>query len=147
MKRTGEFVLGIIGIIIYAFFTMMGALLVWIQNNADKVKDMMTEVSENDPENAMSVEDLNESLDTLVDSGSGWVVFSAALITTIVGIVALVLLRGNKRPKPAGIILILFAVVSFFVLGQIAIIGAIPYIVVGIMCLVRKAPVPLDEME
>jgi len=145
MKRTGEFVLGIIGIIIYAFFTLMGTLLIWIQNNADKVRDMMAEVAKDDPE--VSVDEFNEALEVVVDSGNARLVCSVSLITAIVGIVALVLLKGNKRPKPAGIMLIFFAVISFFTLGQIAVIGAIPYIAAGVMCLVRKPPVPLDEME
>src|SRR5699024_4878217 len=106
MKRTGEFVLGIIGIIIYAFFTLMGTLLIWIQNNADKVRDMMAEVAKDDPE--VSVDEFNEALEVVVDSGNAWFVFSVSLITAIVGIVALVLLKGNKRPKPAGIMLIVF---------------------------------------
>lgn len=143
MKRTGEFVLGIIGIIIYGFFTLLGALMVWAQNNQDTIKNMLEEMAKDDPEDALSAEDLNDTLEAIAEGG-GWVVFSAALITMVVGIVALVFLKGNKRPKPAGIMLIAVAVISYFVLGGIALFGAVLYIIAGIMALVRKPPVPME---
>lgn len=145
MKRTGEIVLGVIGIIVYAFFALLGALIIWIQNNQDTLKQFMDEAAKNDPENAMTPEELNEAFEAI--GNSGWLILSAALVIAVVGIVALVFLKGNKRPKPAGIMLIVVGVVSVFFLGQLAMIGAIPYVVAGIMCLVRKPPVPLDELE
>ncbi|HLR01281.1 MAG TPA: DUF4064 domain-containing protein [Virgibacillus sp.] len=145
MKRTGEIVLGIIGVIIYAFFTMIGALMVWIKNNEDKIRGLMEEVSKEDPENALTPEEINETLAAM--GNSGWFVFSAALAVVIIGIVSVVFLKGNKRPKPAGVLLIVSGVLSVFILGELAIIGAIPYIIAGIMCLMRKQPEPIDDLE
>lgn len=145
MKRTGEIVLGVIGVIIYAFFTMIGALMVWIQNNQDKVRDLMGEIAKEDPEEALTPDEINETISAM--GNSGWFVFGAALAIVIIGIVSLVFLKGNKRPKPAGILLIVSGVLSVFVLGELAIIGAIPYLIAGILCLLRKSPEPLDEME
>lgn len=145
MKRTGEIVLGIIGVIIYAFFTMIGALMVWIKNNEDKIRGLMEEVSKDDPENALTPEEINETLAAM--GNSGWFVFGAALAIVIVGIVSLVFLKGNKRPKAAGILFIVLGVLSVFILGELAIVGAIPYIIAGIMCLVRKPQVPINELD
>jgi len=145
LKRTGEMVLGVIGIVVYAFFGLLGALIIWIQNNQDTLRDLMETIAQEDPENAMTPEELNEAFAAI--GNSGWLILSTALILVAVGIVALVFLKGDKRPKPAGIMLIVAGLISVPFLGQIAFIGALPFFIAGIMCLVRKPPVPLDEVE
>lgn len=143
MKRTGEIVLGVIGIVVYAFISLLSALMIWVQNNEDKVKELMQEAAEENSDNALSPEEINETISTMGDNG--WPFFIAGLLTVILGIVALIFLKGNKRPKPAGIILIVLAVLSVFVFGGFALFGSVPYLIAGLMCLLRKPPKPVEE--
>lgn len=147
MKRTGEFVLGIIGMIAYAFFSMFGALIVWAHNNKEKIKDMMGDMEEEETESPVKPEEFDEALSE-VGKGVGWFIFFFGVVLIILGIVALVFLKGNKRPKPAGIILTVTAaltILSVYFFGTLVLFGAIPYLIAGIMSLVRKPPQPLEE--
>lgn len=143
MKRTGEYVLGIIGIVVYAFITLLAAFMVWMQNNEDKVKDLMKEAADESSESVMSPEEIDEMIESM--GSSGWPLLIAGILTVILGIVALVFLKGNKRPKLAGIILVALAVLSLFVFGGFALFGTVPYLIAGLMCLIRKPPKPLEE--
>lgn len=140
MKRTGEFVLVIIGALLYAFFAAMGGILIWIQNNQDVMRDAMEEA---DTEGTgFSMADFNSMIEGI--GNSGWQLAIFSVIAVILGIVTLVFLKGNKKPKAAGIILIATAVVSLFVLGFGTWIIAIFYVIAGIMALARK-PKPIIE--
>lgn len=133
MKRTGEVVLSIIGAIIYAFFGAIGAFMIWIEGNEEirqQIKDTAAQ------QGGVSAGNIDNMFNTM--SSGGWLLVSTCVIAVILGIVAMVLIKGNKKPKAAGIIFIATAVVITIVSGGAGLFGGIFYLIAGIMCLVRK---------
>ena len=134
IKRTAEIVLTIIGAILYAISAAGGALLIWLQNNQDLVQEAVEEAEAQGAE--ISMAELNDVLQGI--GGSGWMLAIFSVIAIIVGIVAIVFLKGNKKPKPAGIMLIIIAVLSLILLGLSSWIIMLLYLIPGIMALARK---------
>ncbi|WP_407271691.1 DUF4064 domain-containing protein [Radiobacillus sp. PE A8.2] len=140
MKRTGEIVLGIIGIIMYAISAGIGWFMIWMTNNEDMFREEM-ENAEQGSEVPMA--DMDALFD-MIGSG-GTLLLIVSLVATVLGIVAMILLRGNKNPKLAGIILIVVSVAVALITVGAAIFPGIFYLVAGIMCLARK-PKQMLEM-
>lgn len=134
MKRTAEIVLTIIGAVLYAISAAGGALLIWLQNNQDLVHDAVEEAEAQGAD--ISMAELNDMLQGI--GSSGWMLAIFSVIAMIVGIIAIVFLKGNKKPKPAGIMLIIIAVLSMILLGLGSWIIMLLYLIPGIMALARK---------
>jgi len=134
MKRTAEVVLGIIGAIAYGFLAAIGGVIIWLQNNESVGRDFYEEMMAQSPDiELMDYQDFLDSLGT-----TGMLLLIVSLLAIALGVVAMVLLKGNKKPKVAGIIFIVTAVlVAIISLGTGVIAGAF-YLIAGIMCLVRK---------
>lgn len=136
MKRTGEMVLGVIGAIYYAFIAVIGALIVWVENNRDQVQDFFSQAAADSPDAGMTEADVTNMLDSIGNSGAVLLIIS--LLAVILGIVAMVFIKGNKKPKAAGIIFIATAVIFAVISFGAGLVGGILYLIAGIMCLVRK---------
>ncbi|MBY7142329.1 DUF4064 domain-containing protein [Virgibacillus sp. NKC19-3] len=135
MKRTGEIVLGIIGALVYGFLGIIGGAMIWLQNNEALLQESLEEAPQQGGE--ISAEEFNEVIEVMGSGGTMMLVFS--IIAIILGIIAMIFLKGNKRPKVAGIIFLASAVIGFFVFGIIfGIMSGVFYIIAGIMCLARK---------
>lgn len=134
MKRTGEIVLGIIGAVIYGFFGLIGIGMIMLQNYDEFSENVYQELVASNPE--VNFPDYETMLETL--SFNGTMIAIVSILALIAGIVALVFLKGNKRPKAAGIIFILTGVISALGLLEMALFASVFYIAAGIMCLVRK---------
>lgn len=135
MKRTAEIVLGIIGALIYGFFGLIGGAMIWLQNNEDLLQQSLEEAPQQGGE--ISAAEFNELMELMGTSGMVWLISS--IVAIILGIIALVFLKGNKKPTAAGIIFIATAVIGFFVFGFIfGFMSGIFYLIAGIMCLARK---------
>lgn len=134
MKRTGEVVLGIIGSLAYAFFAIVGGFMAWLQGKDELLQDIFDESAAGGAE--LSQNDMNTMVDAMGDGGM--MIAVSSVIAIILGIIAMVLLKGNKKPKVAGIIFIVVAVVISFVSFGTGILGGIFFLIAGIMCLVRK---------
>lgn len=141
MKRTGEIVLGVIGAVFYAFVTVIGAMLVWVDNNKGQVQDFFQDMAQEDPN--LSMTDLNSVLDSL--GSGGMLLLIMSIVAIILGIVSIVLIKGNKKPKAAGIIFIATAVVFTVISFGMGLIGGIFYLIAGIMCLARKPKTVIYE--
>ncbi|ANU09637.1 hypothetical protein A1A1_16550 [Planococcus antarcticus DSM 14505] len=134
MKRTVEVVLGIIGALVYALTAALGGFMVWLQNNRDILEESLNETAEQNTE--IGTGDVEAMIDAL--GTGGWLLAIASVVAVILGIVAMVLLKGNKKPMVSGIIFIATAVIVAIVTGGAGIIAGIFYVIAGIMCLVRK---------
>ncbi|MET3576052.1 DUF4064 domain-containing protein [Bhargavaea ullalensis] len=143
-KRTGEMVLGIIGIV----FNVLGIIGVFLLNGFTKMissdpafrEEFEAEIW-NDPtlsqSEAQSIIDIMYSvIDWMV--GFGWFFIVALIISTILGVFAVVNLKKNS--KLAGILFL----VAGFLAGILTLTSILLYIA-GIMCLVRKPPVAPQE--
>lgn len=137
MKRTVEIVFSVIGVLLYLLMAAVGAVLVWVDNNKDIVQNMIRKANEqSSPANQLPMTDLNNMLDVVGYGGIFLIIVS--IIAIIVGIISIVLIKGNKKPKAAGIMLIITAIVISVITSGGGIIGGIFYLITGIMCLVRK---------
>ena len=107
MKRTAEIVLSVIGVFIYLFFSGSVATMMALFNNEQILNEVKKE---------LTGEDL-EALNLLAHSmnESGWFVIGTFLVGAFLGIVAVFLLIGNKKPLAAGIILFVSAVLTTIV--------------------------------
>ena len=73
-------------------------------------------------------------------TGIGWFLSIISLLALIAGIVALLFFKGDKKPKAAGIILIITSVILALGTFMMAFLAALCYLIAGIMGLVRKPP-------
>ncbi|MCT2536231.1 DUF4064 domain-containing protein [Aquibacillus koreensis] len=137
VKRTGEVVLGIIGALFYGLMVAFGGFLVWLDSNKALLEEWLLEMAETDP--TLNVEDVQGIQDSLVGFGSvAWMILLSAVAAVVLGILAMVLLKGNKNPVAAGIIFLVVAVVVSFTSFGFGIFAGIFYLIAGIMSLVRK---------
>ncbi|MGM0844784.1 MAG: DUF4064 domain-containing protein [Bacillota bacterium] len=139
IKRTAEIVLGIIGIILSALFAIMGFVL---NANSGAMQEMMEEEFSRDP--SLTAEDTNFILQSMESVGP--FLIGLGLISSILGLVAVLLIKGNKKPVISGILFILAALVVG--LGTIGV-GFLPgllFLIAGIMAFVRKPKDPVSVM-
>lgn len=134
MKRTAEIVVGILGVLVYGLTAGLGGLMVWLQNNKGLLEDTLNEGAQDQPE--VSTADMEAFLDVL--GTGGWLLVGTSVVAIVLGIVAMVLLKGNNKPMAAGIIFLVTAVIGSIVTGGAGILAGIFYLVAGIMALVRK---------
>ncbi|WP_164670800.1 DUF4064 domain-containing protein [Virgibacillus doumboii] len=140
MSRTGEIVLTVIGALVYGLFAALGIFMGWLFNNEQLLNEINNEVQQTQPQVAAG--EFEAAMDML--GGSGWVLAIVSIIAVILGIVAIILVKGNKKPKAAGIILIVTSVVVALITFGAGIVSGIFYLIAGIMCLARKEPQPLE---
>lgn len=141
MKRTAEIVLGIIGALGFAFMAALGAFMLWMQNNRDLIESEMT-TGTGDPTTDFSMEEFEMAMNLL--GTGGWILIASAIGAIVLGIVAMILLKGNRKPVIAGIIFIATAVIVSIVTTGIGILAGLFYLIAGIMCLVRKPQKPVE---
>lgn len=137
MKRTGEMTLGIIGIILSALLSLLGAFFAWA-GNSDELKLFLKEEMVNDPALSANPADVSAVLGGM--STFGWAVIVAAVLGIVFGIIASVAIKGNKNPKLAGWMFIIGAVLTGAVSVGFGFLPALLYLIAGLMALVRKAP-------
>ncbi|MFD1031624.1 DUF4064 domain-containing protein [Metaplanococcus flavidus] len=140
MKRTAEVVLGIIGALGFALSAAIGGFFLWLQDNRDLVEESMTETG--DPTTEFSMEEFEMAMDFL--GSGGWVLLISSIAAIVLGIVAMVLLKGNRKPVIAGIIFIATAVIVSIITAGVGIPAGLFYLIAGILCLVRKPKTTLE---
>ncbi|WP_010676497.1 DUF4064 domain-containing protein [Bacillus timonensis] len=133
MKRTGEIVLTIIGACFFALISVFGFMFLGLSEDSAFTQEMENIAAE-DP----SLEGVEMGFLTDMVAAGGWYFIIVGILAIILGIVSLVLLKGDKHPKAAGILLIVIAVLSTLATFLISIIASILYLIAGILCLVRK---------
>lgn len=139
MKRTVEIILTIIGGLIGLFMTLIGGVILWMKSNPDEVRHMFSDM----PEFQQTGIDVDEVIHSINQVGASILIL--ALLTVIAGIVAIILLKGNKQPMAAGIILIASAIIAIIFTQGFMTIGGIFYVIAGILALVRKPKEPIEE--
>lgn len=136
MKRTGEIVLGVIGIISSALMALVGMVFIYA-NQSGEVKSIMEEGFAEDPTLEVNPEDINLVMEGL--GSFGWAVVVASIIGVILGLIAVISIKGNKKPKLAGWMFIIGAVLTGLISVGMGFVPAILYLIAGIMAFVRKA--------
>ncbi|GIN74385.1 membrane protein [Bacillus sp. J14TS2] len=136
MKRTGEVTLGIIGVVLSALTSLIGMFFVFMGSDAVKNEMANDPTIANDP--TLTLEDMNSFLS--IFSGAGWAIIIASIIGLVLGIIAVFNIVGDKKPKVAGWVFIIGAVLTGIVSIGIAFLPALLLLIAGIMCFVRKPP-------
>ncbi|GIO27147.1 DUF4064 domain-containing protein [Ornithinibacillus bavariensis] len=144
MKRTAEVTLGIIGTVFYVFSVLIGALRLWMENNKDYLYDFITE-NQNEMEFTADDMDIIQEAFNLNLAGGGPLLVIMPILAIILGIVAMVLLKGNKNPIAAGIIFIATGVIYVIVTLGGGILSGILFLIAGILCLARKPKTLIEE--
>lgn len=138
MKRTGEIVLSVIGTVFYALSAVLFGLMMALFNNEQFIQEMENETAPED------LEYLYIGLDFI--NASGVIAIGIVILAAILGIVSTVLLKGDKNPKVAGIILLATSILASVITLGVAIFPSIFLFIAGIMALVRKAPqAPIEQ--
>ncbi|MFC4559535.1 DUF4064 domain-containing protein [Virgibacillus kekensis] len=135
MSRIGEMVLTIIGVILYFILALLGGATVWISNNEELWRGASEQMIQQDPQ--LTAANLDDVMGMI--GNGGWFLLIVSVIGAILGIVAAVLLKGDKKPKAAGILLIVTAVVGAIVTFGAGIISGLFYLIAGIMALARRS--------
>ncbi|MGF2615939.1 DUF4064 domain-containing protein [Rossellomorea vietnamensis] len=139
VKRTGEIVMGIIGVILSALFAVMG--FVW-NANSGAIEEMMQEDFSQDP--TLTAEDTNFIMQSMESVGP--FLIGLGLISSILGLIAVLLIKGNKKPVIAGILFIIAALVVGLGTIGVGFLPGILFLIAGIMAFVRKPKDPVSVM-
>lgn len=135
MKRTAEIVLGIIGALGFGIMAALGGFMLWMQSNRDLFESEL-ETGTGDPTTDFTAEEVDVLFD-LIGTG-GWALLASAIAAIVLGIIAMVLLKGNRKPVAAGIIFIVTAVIVSIISTGLGIPAGLFYLIAGVMALVRK---------
>jgi hypothetical protein len=137
VKRTAEIVMGIIGIILSGLFAVMGFIL---NANSGELQEIMEQEINRDP--SLTAEDTNyimQLMDTM-----GPFLIGLGLISAVLGLIAVLLIKGNKKPVIAGILFILAALVVGLGTFGAGFLPGLLFLIAGIMAFVRKPKDPVS---
>ncbi|AGR05512.1 DUF4064 domain-containing protein [Listeria monocytogenes] len=143
MKRTGEIVLAIIGLVLsilaQAFIAIIGLLMI----SGSKGKEGLTTFYNNYYKTMNEWEIPKKEIpdpDRVLDfvQTLSWTALTGGLITLALGIFGIYYIFKNKKPVFAGYLFLAAGVVSLLSTALISFIPALLFIVVAILCFVRK---------
>ncbi|MDR9854335.1 DUF4064 domain-containing protein [Paenibacillus sp. VCA1] len=126
MKRTGEIVLSMIGAVSSLVMIVVGIVFLYRKDDANYLNDLHANWS--DSQAAAALDQMNQA-------GTLWVL--PGMIGVVLGVMAMILLKGKGSQKIAGWLLIIVSVAAC----MISVFGFIPamfFVIAGIMALVRK---------
>lgn len=140
-SRTGEMVLGIIGVVFTAISILLLSLLTTGGSSAFKDEAVLQEIETelaNDP--ALAGEDLDvimQGVEGFIDVFGvvGWLAVALLVISLLFNILALIQIKGNRNPKLAGIFFIIAGLFAF-----VLSLTSILLYIAAIMAFVRKPP-------
>ncbi|MFA9556575.1 DUF4064 domain-containing protein [Evansella sp. AB-rgal1] len=141
MKRTAEIILGVIGAIAFSITAFIGTMLIILHDNEEMVRDIFYEIALEDP--SLAISDIDSFISVL--GSSGWVIAIVSFLAVALGIIAMILLRGNKNPKVAAILFLSTSIIIALVSFGIGLLPGVFYLIAGIMCLVRKGEPLLEQ--
>ncbi|KHE67035.1 DUF4064 domain-containing protein [Halobacillus sp. BBL2006] len=143
MKRTAEIIFTVIGILLYAIPVVLGGMLLNVKDDPQFRAEIEKGIQS--APNADQVGNIN--MDQMIDFLGTFtiVILVAAILAIALGILSIVFLKGNKKPKAAGIILIITAIVMTFGTVGLGLFAGVAYLIAGIIALVRKSKKPIEE--
>ncbi|MEF2292752.1 MULTISPECIES: DUF4064 domain-containing protein [Virgibacillus] len=131
MKRTGEIVFTVIGILLFGILLFGSAT--YLSADSGEIQQLFEEVLQEEGTNEVSAEDLSQTVESAATT-----MLIVSIVSVIFGLISIFLLVGNKKPKIAGVILLITAIGGTFLTMFFGSFGGVVYLVAGIMALVRK---------
>lgn len=135
MKRTAEIVLTGIGIALYGLIAGMLSIVVNVKDNPE-FRESLEGTIQQDPEANLEEINVDQMIEGIADGAM--IIIITGIIALLIGIVAIYFIKGNKKPKLAGILLIVTAVIATVITVGVGVVAGLFYIVAGIMGIVRK---------
>lgn len=132
LKRTGEYVLGIVGMLLSVLLTFIGIFFIALKQN-DGIRQAIEGELANDP--TITMEEFSVVMNAV--GGFGWIIVVASAIGIILGLVSIFILK-SKRQTMAGVFFIITAVLVGLLSVGLGLLQAVLFLIAGIMCLVRK---------
>ncbi|MFL8936716.1 DUF4064 domain-containing protein [Rossellomorea oryzaecorticis] len=140
VKRTGEVVMGIIGIVLSALFSIIG-IVTNMSIDDPMVMEEMEKMIESDP--AITTQD--SSFIIGIAESMGWYLILIGVIASILGLIAVLTIVKNRKPILSGIMFILAAIVIGVGTIGFGFIPGLLFLIAGIMAFVRK-PKPSETV-
>lgn len=140
LKRTGELVLGIIGVVLSFLIAVGGIIFIWAAKS-EELKSIFIEEAE--AQALLSIDEINAMFDSLPTIGITLLIASG--IGIVLGLIAVISIKGNKKPKLAGILFIVCAILIGIITVGTGFLPALFYLIAGIMCFARKPPADMKE--
>ncbi|XXM71044.1 DUF4064 domain-containing protein [Lysinibacillus sphaericus] len=140
VKRTGEVVMGIIGIILSALFSIIG-IVTNMSIDDPMVMEEMEKMIQSDP--AITTQDSSFILG--IAESMGWYLILIGVIASILGLIAVLTIVKNRKPIVSGIMFILAALVIGVGTIGFGFIPGLLFLIAGIMAFVRK-PKPSETV-
>lgn len=140
VKRTGEFVMGIIGIVLSALFSIIG-IVTNMSIDDPMVMQEMEKMIESDP--AITTQDSTFIIG--IAESMGWYLILIGVIASILGLIAVLTIVKNRKPILSGIMFILAALVIGVGTIGFGFIPGLLFLIAGIMAFVRK-PKPSETV-
>ncbi|MFD1020732.1 DUF4064 domain-containing protein [Thalassobacillus hwangdonensis] len=141
MKRTVEIVLTIIGVVLFAASAAIGGWLLSQKDNPEFRQGL--EEGLNQPGTDTGGMNADQILEMLSNGVQTFIIIT--VIATILGILAVMLLKGDKKPKTAGAILLVTSVLAAIITLGVGVFPALFYFIAGIVALVRRKKVVYDD--
>ncbi|WP_191992021.1 DUF4064 domain-containing protein [Bacillus aerolatus] len=135
MKRTAELILTVIGIIINLLLIAGGVLIINLLKDPTLRQELEMELM-NDPQIAGTGLDMTAIMNTI--NGVGWGFVAIVTLSTVLSLAAAFSVRGNRRPKLAGGLLIASALIVGIGTILIGWLPALLFLIAGILCFARK---------
>ncbi|GAE93495.1 hypothetical protein JCM21714_2580 [Gracilibacillus boraciitolerans JCM 21714] len=136
MKRTVEVVLSIIGAFVYIIGAVIGGVFTMLDEDSPFMQDFLQQ------EQTQTLSDAEmANMQTFMNGGAGSIgtmLLVASIVAIIAGIIAMILFKGNNKPKAASILLLVVGGLTTIITLGTGIFAGIFYIIAGIMGLVRK---------
>ncbi|MGP4063244.1 DUF4064 domain-containing protein [Halobacillus litoralis] len=145
MKRTVEIVISVIGMVLFGLPVLLSGLMLNMKDNEQFKQEM--ESFMNSPEMQAEGGAGGINIGEMINMLGSFALFAmiAAIIAIGLGILSAVFLKGNKKPKAAGIILIITAIIMTFATFGMGLFGGVAYLIAGIVALARKPKTPVEE--
>lgn len=140
MKRTGEIVLAVIGILLSGLFAIVGVAINYLMDNPEFLEELNQGLS-SDPN--LSESELNAAMGLVELLGPSLLVVGG--LTVVLGIIGIIAISKNRKPILAGVMLVLAALVIGIGTLGVGFLPAILFLVAGIMSFVRKPKTPPYE--
>lgn len=128
----------VLGSIIFIFLGIAGINVLRALSDEEVMSDVHSGlIAEVDDAEILSLTEFTDALRV-----NGILMIAIAVIVVVTGLLAIRMLKENRRPKPAGILLLVVGGLTSFLQMGFALFGSLLYVIAGIMALVKK---PKDQ--
>ncbi|MBH0231666.1 DUF4064 domain-containing protein [Halobacillus yeomjeoni] len=145
MKRTAEIILTVVGMVLYGLPVLLSTILLNVKDNPEVRREIERGLQTAPNADQMGAVNMDQMMDFLGSFAT--FILVAALISIGLGILSIVFLKGDKKPKAAGIILIVTAVLMTFGTVGFGLFAGVAYLIAGIVALVRKSKQNTEDVQ